>query len=180
MFVPALFTRMSRRPHWSSVDLTSALTDVSSATSTGIASACPPSWRTAAADFDWLRPATTTRAPAAARPWAMPSPMPPLPPVTTATLPLRSNIGPSECILPEVVRRNVMAERGQAAHVVGAHRDDAVLTLRDSRHQQIGLGHQGDAMTREDRRRHDHVRDARLVLQGEEDEALRGARPLAN
>ena len=38
------------------------------------------------------RPATITLAPASARPLAMPKPMPPLPPVTTATLPCRSNI----------------------------------------------------------------------------------------
>src|SRR5439155_1271935 len=49
----------------------------------------------------WLRAATTTRAPAAARPWAMPSPSHPFPPVTTATLPLRSNIGPSGASYPK-------------------------------------------------------------------------------
>src|SRR5262245_25605447 len=147
-----------------------------------MASGCPPSFsssRTAASDFVWFRPATTTRAPALARPLAMPRPMPPLPPVTIATLPLRSNIAPSRApILPEVVRRHVVAERRQTARPGRAHRDDAVLPLRDSLHQQIGLGDQRETMAREDRRRHDHVGDCRLVLEREEDEALRGARPL--
>ena len=40
--------------------------------------------------FAALRPATTTDAPAPASPRAMPNPMPPLPPVTIATLPVRS------------------------------------------------------------------------------------------
>jgi fructose-1,6-bisphosphatase len=53
----------------------------------------PKAWssRTAALDFSLFRPATTTRAPALARPRAIPNPMPPFPPVTIATLPLRSN-----------------------------------------------------------------------------------------
>ena len=58
----------------------------------------PASSSTAAGDFSALRAATTTRAPARASPRAMPSPMPPLPPVTIATLPLRSNTSqPSPC-----------------------------------------------------------------------------------
>ena len=73
-----------------------------------------------------------------------------------------------------------MAEGWQAPHRVRADGDDPVLPLRDPRHQKVWLGHQRDTMARENRRRHDHVRDPRLVLQGEEDEALRGARPLAN
>ncbi len=50
--------------------------------------------------------ATMTDAPARAKPWAMPRPMPPLPPVTTATRPERSNksMAPSppsvECTIP--------------------------------------------------------------------------------
>src|SRR5438477_11604995 len=46
---------------------------------------------TALSDFSRLRAAMTTAAPAAASPFAMPSPMPPLPPVTIATRPDRSN-----------------------------------------------------------------------------------------
>jgi hypothetical protein len=45
---------------------------------------------TAAADFSALRAAIASLAPAAASPCAMPSPMPPLPPVTSATRPERS------------------------------------------------------------------------------------------
>src|SRR5437899_1659833 len=94
MFVPALFTRMSRRPKRSRVALTSRATAVSSVTSTLTASAGAPSpsiSATALRDLSTLRAATTMPAPAAARPRAIPSPIPPLPPVTTATRPLRSN-----------------------------------------------------------------------------------------
>src|SRR5262249_54091879 len=52
----------------------------------------PPSSATAAAAFPALRAATATLAPAAASPRAMPSPIPPLPPVTMATRPVRSNM----------------------------------------------------------------------------------------
>ena len=44
-----------------------------------------------ACDFSRSRAAMTTVAPAEASPRAMPSPMPPFPPVTTATFPLKSN-----------------------------------------------------------------------------------------
>ena len=42
--------------------------------------------------FSWFRPNTATAAPAWANPRAMPRPIPPLPPVTTATRPVKSNI----------------------------------------------------------------------------------------
>ena len=48
---------------------------------------------TAAADLAALRAAMTMRAPSVASPCAMPNPMPPLPPVITATLSCKSNIG---------------------------------------------------------------------------------------
>ncbi len=70
-------------------------------TSTDTPSAFPPAARISAAArsaTSCRRPATTTRAPAWARPPAIPLPSPVPPPVTTATLPLRSNgfvtIGP--------------------------------------------------------------------------------------
>lgn len=72
-----------------------ALTCASSLTSTETALAVAPadvSSATAAADFVASRPATTIAAPYAASPRAMPRPMPPLPPVTIATLPRRSNM----------------------------------------------------------------------------------------
>ena len=47
--------------------------------------------RTASLDFAALRPRMAIEAPAWASPRAMPSPMPPLPPVTMATLPVKSN-----------------------------------------------------------------------------------------
>src|ERR1700730_7442220 len=95
ILMPALLTRMSIRPSsrltrstilaTAALSVTSAMTDI----------ALTPRLRrsaTAAFDFASLRPTTAMPAPASARPRAMPSPMPPLPPGTMATLPLRSNI----------------------------------------------------------------------------------------
>src|SRR5262249_5204643 len=45
----------------------------------------------AVSDFAAFRPSTAIFAPASASPRAMPRPIPPLPPVTIATLPVRSN-----------------------------------------------------------------------------------------
>ena len=62
---------------------------------TGTASASLPASAisaTARSQASALRLATTTLAPWAAKPWAMDSPMPRLPPVTMATRPDRSNI----------------------------------------------------------------------------------------
>src|SRR5262245_13235261 len=94
MLVPALFTRISRRPKRSRVALMSRPTAASSVTSTLTASAAAPSFSisaTARRDLSALRAATTTFAPAPASPRAIPRPMPPFPPVTIATRSLRSN-----------------------------------------------------------------------------------------
>jgi hypothetical protein len=48
-------------------------------------------WHSDMMPEDGWRPVTATAAPAAASPLAMPRPIPPLPPVTTATRPVRSN-----------------------------------------------------------------------------------------
>src|SRR5579871_905548 len=70
-----------------------ALTAPSSATSTMDACTSPDLliWSTARAFLSALVPQITTFAPCCARPSAIPRPMPPLPPVTSATLPVRSN-----------------------------------------------------------------------------------------
>src|SRR6266478_4315648 len=94
MLMPALLTRISRRPCRAAALSISARQDVSLVTSTSVNSASPPACamrRTAASPFLALRPASTTMAPAEARPSAIPSPMPPLPPVTIATWSERSN-----------------------------------------------------------------------------------------
>src|SRR6202048_3527344 len=83
---------MSSRPNRFSVWSIAARHEFSSATSSAMKVLWLPSSATAAAAFSALRAATTTRVPAAASPRAMPSPIPPLPPVTTATRPLRSNM----------------------------------------------------------------------------------------
>ena len=57
---------------------------------------------TAAADLASLRPTTAIAAPASASPRAMPSPMPPLPPVTIATLPVRSKSCAVHICLPSL------------------------------------------------------------------------------
>src|SRR6185312_5371666 len=92
--MPALFTRMSSRPKRSFVVWIIARQAAGSATSTSSASVLAPSAvssAVAAAALSRLRAAMTMVAPALARPRAMPSPMPPLPPVTSATRPVRSN-----------------------------------------------------------------------------------------
>src|SRR6185503_14333904 len=100
-FMPALLTRMSRRPSRCAASSTIARQDFSSVRSACRANVLPPSCFTAAAFFALSRPAMATAAPACASPRAMPRPMPPLPPVTSAALPLRSNT----LFLPRVVLR---------------------------------------------------------------------------
>src|SRR5438876_4160654 len=117
MLMPALLTRMSIRPNSrltrSTMAVTAALSATSAATDIALALRC---WSSAiaAADFASLRPTIAMPAPASAKPRAMPRPMPPLPPVTMATLPLRSNcdvfiVGPLAFALPDQDE----AERGQ-------------------------------------------------------------------
>src|SRR6516165_4830099 len=94
MLMPALLTRISRRPCRAVALSISARQEVSLVTSTSVNSAWPPARAmlcTAVSPFLALRPASTTVAPADARPSAIPSPMPPLPPVTIATRSERSN-----------------------------------------------------------------------------------------
>src|SRR5439155_45194 len=101
ILMPALLTRMSIRPSSPVTRLTMAATASLSVTSAATAIALAPpclSSATAAADLASLRPTTAIAAPARARPRAMPSPMPPLPPVTMATLPERSNGFAAMCV----------------------------------------------------------------------------------
>src|SRR5580765_6937830 len=86
----------------------------------------PPISFAAAALFCALRPATTTFAPAAARPRAMPRPMPPLPPVTTATRPFRSK----GCKLSPVLRIVKIHEHVAAKRHISKHRRAASRILR--------------------------------------------------
>src|SRR5215467_1155453 len=119
MLIPAFMMSMCRRPKRVRVALTRASTEASSSTFTSMASACAPRSRnsaTAFALFSRLRAATTTAAPASASPRAMPSPMPPFPPVTTATRPFRSNAPTrrfplDECARQVRVRGSVTARR---------------------------------------------------------------------
>src|SRR5450631_481677 len=94
ILMPALLTRMSIRPSSRKLRSTMAVTaalSVTSATTDIALTPCRLSSAAAASDFVSLRPTITNWAPALASPRAMPRPMPPLPPVTIATLPLRSN-----------------------------------------------------------------------------------------
>src|SRR6266851_6676051 len=94
ILMPALLTRMSIRPSSrltrSTTAATADLSVTSAVTDMAVAPRCLSSV-TAAADFASLRPTMAIAAPASASPIAMPRRMPPLPPVTIATLPLRSN-----------------------------------------------------------------------------------------
>src|SRR6266478_947770 len=113
--MPALLTRMSRRPKRSTVSRTSAWHEAGSATSSAIKALGAPSAvnaATAASDLSRLRAATTIAAPAAARPRAMPSPIPPLPPVTTATRPERSKSLISDALISG---RPARADEGRPA-----------------------------------------------------------------
>src|SRR5450755_995665 len=107
ILMPALLTRMSIRPSSRNVRSTMAVTaalSVTSATTDIVLTPCPPSSATAASDFVSLRPTIATLAPASASPRAMPRPMPPLPPVTIATLPPRSNSFDVIVIIQDAVR----------------------------------------------------------------------------
>ena len=120
--VPALFTSMSTRPSSCRVSLTIETTEASSATSTPIPIArAPRLWSsdTARWVFSSSRAETTTDAPELASPFAMPSPIPPLPPVTIATFPLRSNMLLIVQIVLPVLFSNVPLphERGIAPHL---------------------------------------------------------------
>src|SRR5258708_6748058 len=90
ILLPALLTRMSSRPNFATVSLISPRQAPSLQTSTLVDAAFAPrpaSSFTAALLLAASRPAIITAAPAWASPRAMPSPMPPLPPVTIATRP---------------------------------------------------------------------------------------------
>src|SRR5262249_47329616 len=80
---------------------------------------------TAARDLAASRPATITLALARASPSAMPSPMPPLPPVTMATRPPRSNGAVSMLVRPrhEHALRRVLAREDTAPFTLGVIRD---------------------------------------------------------
>src|SRR5581483_3813734 len=93
MFVPALLTRMSSRPKRSTAFWTISRHEASDRTSTLTMSArapAAPSSFTASVLLPTFRAASTTAAPARASPRAIPRPIPPFPPVTIATLPVRS------------------------------------------------------------------------------------------
>src|SRR5665213_2703856 len=82
---------MSSRPKRCTVSRISFSQSAFLVTSAAMNTVLPPRSFTAFSAFAALRPAITTVAPAPANPRAMPRPMPPLPPVTIATLPVRSN-----------------------------------------------------------------------------------------
>ena len=83
---PALLTRMRTGPNSSTVCASAASTCSASRTSVTMPSA--PSDTAASAQLSWLRSQIATEAPNAARPAAIPRPMPLPPPVTTATCPV--------------------------------------------------------------------------------------------
>ena len=93
-FTPELLTTMSNPPNCSTQLAIAASTAALSVTSQLRPMARAPaasSSATAPAVLSGLRAATATLAPARANPSAMPLPIPPFPPVTSATFPSRSN-----------------------------------------------------------------------------------------
>src|SRR5450432_1009495 len=101
ILMPALLTRMSIRPNSRNVRSTMAVTAALSVTSATTDIVLTP-----------FRPTIATLAPASASPRAMPRPMPPLPPVTIATLPPRSNSFDVIVIIQDAVR-----DRSQSARL---------------------------------------------------------------
>src|SRR3989338_9371040 len=91
--MPALLTKISTAPYVLAAKSTIELTSPALETSTAIATAFHPFPVSCAADFSaasLFRSAMTTEAPASARRYAIPHPMPIAPPVTIATFPERS------------------------------------------------------------------------------------------
>src|SRR4051812_30878493 len=91
--MPGQFTGMSIRPNCAATAAIILRQSSSLPISTGKNAASDPSFSISAIAFFALASfcaAIAILAPASAKPFAMPSPMPPLPPVTMATLPLRS------------------------------------------------------------------------------------------
>src|SRR5690348_3858655 len=92
--LPALFTRMLTRPSSLSTFLNAGSSPARCVISTFTASDAPPMAFNSESTrwfFSSFLPNTATEAPASANPSAMPRPIPPFPPVTTATRPARSN-----------------------------------------------------------------------------------------
>src|SRR5438067_2189474 len=93
--MPALAKHASTRPNCASVSANAASTALRSLTSQILVSNRPPWARSCVAAFAFFsafRPQIDTAQPAAASASAMPRPIPPLPPVTTATRPDRSKL----------------------------------------------------------------------------------------
>src|SRR5208282_2315019 len=105
--IPALLTRIEIGPSLRSTCSIAGRSSSRRVTSSGIAIAGTPalaSSSTTARFFSSLRARIATAAPASARPSAIPRPIPPLPPVTTATSPLKSNIfGLAIALLPRTL-----------------------------------------------------------------------------
>ena len=92
--LPALLTRMSMPPSSLSTLLSAGSNPARLVTSSLTATDRTPIALNSESTrwfFSSLRPNTATAAPASANPSAMPRPIPPLPPVTTATRPVKSN-----------------------------------------------------------------------------------------
>src|SRR3981081_1164977 len=92
--LPALFTRMPMPPSSLSTLLSAGSSPARLVTSTLTATDGTPIFFNSESTrwfFSSFRPNTATAAPASANPSAMLRPIPPLPPVTTATRPVRSN-----------------------------------------------------------------------------------------
>src|SRR3990167_6639071 len=76
------------------------------------------------------------------------------------------------------VGRGGLETLAEGPEALGADRGDAVLVLERALHQEEGLARDGQAMAPEQGRSHDRVPEPGLILQGQEREALGGARAL--
>src|SRR5260221_238029 len=118
------------------------------------AAALPPIAVTALSSSDWRRPVINTREPSAAKRLAMPRPMPALPPVTNATLPVSLPVivnPPSDCVAPSggiyrrafgmfafrLTRRHVRQQRTESFRhrQIGDHRIAEPLVRQPGKHR---------------------------------------------
>src|SRR5271165_5841528 len=170
MAVPALFTRMSSRPNSATVSATSFTHAAFLVTSPATNAQRAPSSRNEASAgpaLSSLRPAITIDAPHDAIPCAIANPMPPLPPVTSATFPVKSNSfmhasGRQPGLQssgPDLIRLSLL--RRSALHFGTRLRE--MVELAAIRPQSQGLRTQFDNQVMQFRLRHqcDHVIPAR-------------------
>src|SRR6266699_2165117 len=153
--LPALFTKMPRLPSSLSTVLSAGSNPARLVTSTLTAIEGAPiafSSESTRWFFSLFRPNTATAAPASANPSAMLRPIPPLPPVTTATRPVKSNNAgvfikrsPFKHPCTGLMLRNNRKSDCQSEPSIGCQRGarDVASLVRAQQDYGLGLSHPG-------------------------------------